>query len=95
MVRDRRVREQEGRRIDRMRRRVLAALCGLLGVGLARRARADDGPKLTRAEAEYQDTPKDIRMCATCSLFLPPKACKVVAGDVKPEGWCKLFELAD
>src|SRR5258706_7900039 len=24
---------------------------------------------------------KDIRMCATCTLFLPPKACKVVEGD--------------
>ena len=59
-------------------------------------ARSDETrTKLTRAEAEYQETPKDIRMCATCTLFLPPSACKVVEGAVKPEGWCKLFELAD
>jgi hypothetical protein len=51
--------------------------------------------KISHEEAKYQDTPKDIRMCATCSLFLPPDACKVVEGKVSPSGWCKLFELAD
>jgi hypothetical protein len=51
--------------------------------------------KVSRQEAEYQDNPKDIRMCATCSLFEPPKSCKVVEGDVSPSGWCKLFALAD
>jgi hypothetical protein len=79
------------------RRRVLGAMLGVVdAVGAATaQAQAQVRQKLTRAEAEYQDTPQDIRMCATCSLFLPPKGCKVVEGDVKPEGWCKLFELAD
>ena len=48
---------------------------------------------MSKAEAEYQDSPKDIRMCATCTLFEPPRACKV--GDVSPYGWCKVFALAD
>ncbi len=51
--------------------------------------------KLSRQEAGYQDAPKDIRMCSTCSLFLPPKACKVIEGEVSPSGWCKLYDLAD
>jgi hypothetical protein len=51
--------------------------------------------KLSKQEAEYQDSPKDIRMCATCTLFEPPKSCKVVEGDVSPDGWCKAFALAD
>jgi hypothetical protein len=51
--------------------------------------------KMTKQEAEYQDSPRDIRMCATCTLFEPPKACKVVEGDVSPNGWCKAFALAD
>jgi hypothetical protein len=51
--------------------------------------------KLSRQEADYQDAPKDIRMCATCSLFLPPNGCKVVEGEVSPSGWCKLYDLAD
>jgi hypothetical protein len=81
--------------IDRTRRRFLRAALGVAGAALATRTRAQVREKLTLAEAEYQDTPKDIRMCATCSLFLPPKHCKVVEGEVKAEGWCKLFEMVD
>jgi hypothetical protein len=51
--------------------------------------------KMSKREAEYQDNPKDIRMCATCTLFVPPHACKVVEGDISPSGWCKAFALAD
>jgi hypothetical protein len=51
--------------------------------------------KMSKQDAEYQDTPKDIRMCATCTLFEPPRSCKVVEGDVSPSGWCKAFALAD
>jgi len=50
---------------------------------------------MSKREAGYQDSPKDIRMCATCTLFEPPKSCKVVEGDVSPNGWCKAFVLAD
>jgi len=28
-------------------------------------------------------------------LFEKPNACKVVAGEVSPDGWCKAFALAD
>jgi hypothetical protein len=58
-------------------------------------ARAPAQEKLSQREADYQDSPKDIRMCGTCSLFVPPQSCKVVAGEISPEGWCKLFVLAD
>jgi hypothetical protein len=51
--------------------------------------------KMTRQQAEYQDTPKDIYSCATCTLFEPPNACKVVEGEVSRDGWCKAFALAD
>ena len=64
-------------------------------IGAAGLSQVGAGEKVSRQEAEYQDSPKDIRMCATCSLFEPPKSCKVVEGDVSPDGWCKLFALAD
>jgi hypothetical protein len=48
-----------------------------------------------RQQAEYQDTPSDIYSCAVCSLFEPPKTCKVAAGEVSKDGWCKAFALAD
>jgi hypothetical protein len=79
------------------RRRLLRlALAGFASV-LTRSAtsRAQAQVKMSKQEADYQDSPKDIRMCATCTLFEPPKSCKVVEGDVSPHGWCKAFVLAD
>ena len=76
------------------RRTLLRAVVFGATAGLVRTARAETA-KLTKAEADYQDAPKDIRMCATCQLFEPPSACKVVEGAVSPNGWCKLFAIAD
>jgi hypothetical protein len=56
---------------------------------------AADGDKLTKQQAEYQDSPNGIQMCATCTLFVPPHSCKVVDGDISPDGWCKSYAMAD
>jgi hypothetical protein len=58
--------------------------------GLARGAE-----KMTKEAAQYQDQPRGIAMCATCSLFEEPRSCKVVEGDVSPNGWCKAYAMAD
>lgn len=79
------------------RRRFLrAAAAGAVAL-LASRAISYAGAsqKMSKKDAEYQDSPKDIRMCATCTLFEPPKSCKVVEGEISPQGWCKAFALAD
>jgi hypothetical protein len=73
---------------------ILAALAAV-GLDLPATGRARAAEKMSKKEADYQDDPKDIRMCATCSLFEPPRACKVVEGDISPDGWCKAFALAD
>jgi hypothetical protein len=39
--------------------------------------------------------PKGMFSCATCTFFVKPRSCKVVAGDISPQGWCKLFDLPD
>jgi hypothetical protein len=78
------------------RRRLIATAVGatsVVALGPIPQARALE--KMTRQQALYQDSPKDIMMCATCTLFEPPKSCKVVEGDVSPSGWCKAFALAD
>jgi hypothetical protein len=73
------------------RRLVLLAPAVLaLPFGLARGAE-----KMSREAAQYQDTPQGIAMCATCSLFVEPRSCKVVEGDVSPNGWCKAYAMAD
>ena len=56
-------------------------------------ARAAD--KMTRQQAEYQDTPNGIYSCGLCSLFEAPNGCKVVEGEVSKDGWCKAFALQD
>jgi hypothetical protein len=57
--------------------------------------KSEASDKMTRQQAEYQDTPSGLYSCATCTLFEPPKSCKVVDGDVSRDGWCKAFALAD
>ena len=51
--------------------------------------------KLSPAEAHYQDTPRGGLSCAGCTLFVKPRSCKVVEGDISPNGWCRLFDLPD
>jgi hypothetical protein len=73
-------------------------VCGILPAWLvwcARRPpRRTPGKRCRNERRSNHDSPKDIPMCATCTLFEPPK-CKVVEDDVSPSGWCKAFALAD
>jgi len=60
-------------------------------------ARAEPPPlhPVSKAEAHYQAGPRGMFSCATCTLFTPPRACKVVDGDISPYGWCRYFDLPD
>jgi hypothetical protein len=82
--------------IDRPRRKAMRALAGLISAGLVSRiSRATAAEKMTRRQAEYQDTPNGIYSCGMCTLFEKPNACKVVEGEVSKDGWCKAFAMAD
>jgi hypothetical protein len=72
-----------------------AALQSIWGALLFQTAPAQAADKMTRARAEYQDTPNGIYSCGMCSLFEAPNGCKVVEGEVSKEGWCKAFALQD
>jgi hypothetical protein len=74
------------------RRIVLLAAPAALALPFGR-ARGDE--KMSKQAAQYQDAPQGIAMCATCSLFVEPRSCKVVEGDVSPNGWCKAYAMAD
>ena len=82
---------QSKRMLLRLTLRSLALGCA---VSLVHQAQAD-GEKMSKAQAEYQDSPKGIQMCATCTLFVAPHACKVVDGEVSASGWCKAYAMAD
>jgi len=86
------VREQ----LDRSRRRVIrAVVTGIPAAVLFRISRTEASEKMTRQQAEYQDTPSGIYSCGMCTLFEKPNACKVVEGEISTDGWCKAFALAD
>jgi hypothetical protein len=82
--------------LDRSRRTLMRAVAKGISAGLLLRiAPTQAAEKMTRQQAEYQDTPNGIYSCAVCTLFEKPNTCKVVAGEVSPDGWCKAFALAD
>jgi hypothetical protein len=87
---------RDKRPFKRSRRNVMRSLAGGVSAELLLRiAPAKAAEKMTRAQAQYQDTPNGIYSCGLCTLFERPNACKVVEGEVSKDGWCKVFELAD
>jgi hypothetical protein len=76
------------------RRSVLRGMVLLAGGSLAAgviRVRPAYAQKASKADAKYQDTPKDGQKCSACVYFQPPAACGVVEGNVSPEGWCAMY----
>jgi hypothetical protein len=83
-------------RVDRSRRKLMhAAVKGVSAGLLLRLSPTQASEKMTLQQAEYQDTPSGLYSCGMCSLFEAPNACKVVAGEISKDGWCKAFALAD
>jgi len=72
------------------RRTILIAAVGaapLLTLG----ATDANAAKLAQSAVKYQASPKDGKQCDGCNLFVAPNACKSVAGDIAPTGWCALW----
>jgi hypothetical protein len=82
-------------RICPSRRKLLRAVLGGVSTALLVSSPTRASDKMTKPQAEYQDTPNGIYSCATCTLFEAPNSCKVVEGEVSKDGWCKAFALAD
>ena len=72
------------------RRTVLIAAAGAAPL-LAVSATGAKAAKLAQSAAKNQPTPKDGKQCDGCKLFVAPNACKSVAGEISPSGWCALW----
>jgi hypothetical protein len=75
----------------RLTRRSILVICA----GLLPRAGAAAARKKSKAQVAYQNQPKGISSCATCSFFQAPHSCPLVEGAVMPNGWCKLYAAVD
>jgi hypothetical protein len=74
-------------------RGAVVAGCGLcLPVFFSGQANSEAAKKMTQANAQYQAKPKNERSCGNCANFIAAsKTCKLVEGQVSPEGWCNLW----
>jgi hypothetical protein len=54
-------------------------------------AAAQGFTKSPQQTAGYQDHPSGAERCGSCLNFQPPAACKVVAGRISPNGWCRIY----
>ena len=68
------------------RRQVLGVGVAVIGSAIVKPARAQ--AKVSQAQAQYQDKPKDGHQCDGCAQFVTPSSCKLVDGKIDPKGWC-------
>jgi hypothetical protein len=92
-----RARSRVTRMTEQISRRTMFGVAGtaatVLGSALlaaSSGARAD-ASQLQKQDVRYQDQPKGAQRCSGCANFTAPSACKVVAGNVNPNGWCLLY----
>lgn len=53
---------------------------------------AAEAKKVPQASVQYQTKPKGEQMCSTCMNFIAEsKTCKLVEGNISPQGWCTLW----
>jgi len=48
-------------------------------------------PKVSKQAVAYQDHPDGEKRCEKCAQFQPPNACKLVDGQISPQGSCRIF----
>ena len=86
--------EDNGKKTSRREILKLGAF-GLGAVGamsLAGGAHAQQVAKRAAQKAVmYQQTPKDGKQCSGCQHFEAPSSCRIVDGEINPNGYCILF----
>jgi len=76
------------------RRSMLAAsglFVGASAVAVVTATAANAQAKVAQTAVGYQETPKGAQQCDNCNWFQAPNACKTVAGEISPQGWCKIY----
>ncbi len=74
-----------------------AAVAGAVMLPILGMKSASAATKASKKAMQYQDKPKDGKKCENCTQYIPADSkgaqgkCKVVEGDISPEGWCIAF----
>jgi len=74
------------------RRRTLIWFANALAIGVSAGCSSiADVFRTPKAEAQYQDMPRNGQRCAQCAHFIAPDACHRVQGVISPDGWCHFW----
>jgi len=75
------------------RRTFLQSAAGAVGSATLSAAlnNANAAPKISKQAVAYQDHPDGDKRCERCTQFQPPDACKMVDGQISPQGSCRIF----
>lgn len=77
------------------RRSALRMIAGVpLGLAMLVAATSEAMAKASQKGVRYQNEPKGDHNCANCRHFQPPNACKLVEGEINPNGWCTVWAKA-
>jgi hypothetical protein len=47
--------------------------------------------KISQTAVAYQDHPEGDKRCGKCLQFQQPSSCKIVDGEISPQGFCRIF----
>jgi hypothetical protein len=70
---------------------IAASWVGTAAILAASSNSANAAPKISKAAVAYQDHPDGDKRCDKCAQFQPPDACKMVEGQINPQGSCRIF----
>ena len=76
------------------RRRLLQSAVGIIGIAAAVAVRPEPASatiKISKIAVAYQDHPEGDQRCGKCRQFVSPGSCKVVDGEISPQGFCRIF----
>ena len=76
------------------RRQLLQSAVGMIGIAAAVAARSEPAfatIKISMTAVAYQDHPEGDKRCGKCRQFVSPDSCKIVDGEISPQGCCSLF----
>ncbi|HUN38786.1 MAG TPA: hypothetical protein VMU81_00705 [Acetobacteraceae bacterium] len=82
------------RHIALPRRRAIKVVASGVGLAALQPQRAGALQKVAKLDARYQEHPNGAQHCALCDYYIAPVACKLVRGEVSPNGWCSFFHPA-
>ena len=64
---------------------------GAMSLASGANAQGQVAKKAAQKAVMYQQTPKDGKQCTGCQHFEAPSACRIVDGEINPNGYCILF----